>query len=225
MKALILCGGLAKRLRPTSETIPKALVEVKGKTLLQRQLEWLGQNNIKDIILMTGHLSEKIWEKVTETDRFGLDVSITMLKEDSPLGTGGAVKNALECLKNDEVFLLLNVDDITDIQIEKMKTQIDESVNGVMALANYRCPYGVAHINPQGYITGFAQKPILPNEWVNCGILLLRNDRQLRTFLPDKGSIEDDVYPKLLLRAFKHTGKWVTINTEKDTEDAERTMR
>ena len=64
MKAVILAGGFGKRLRPLTESIPKPLVEIGGKTILERQIEWLGNNDVKEIILCIGFLKDKIIEYI-----------------------------------------------------------------------------------------------------------------------------------------------------------------
>ena len=94
---LILAGGLATRLRPLTETIPKALIEVAGRPFIEHQLDYLSAQGIKKVVLAVGYLAELIQDCVGDGSRFGLQVDFI---EDGPilLGTGGAVKRALPLL-------------------------------------------------------------------------------------------------------------------------------
>ena len=90
----LLAGGLATRLKPITETIPKALVEVAGKSFIDWQLEDFTRQGIRKVIICTGHLGEKIQEHVGDGSRYELEV---IYSHDGPelRGTGGALKNAL----------------------------------------------------------------------------------------------------------------------------------
>lgn len=100
----ILAGGLATRLRPITKTIPKALVDVAGKPFIVRQLGYLRQQGISQVVLCVGYLGDLIREVVGGGDSFGLEVSYS---EDGPtlLGTGGAIKKAVSLL-GDDFFVL-----------------------------------------------------------------------------------------------------------------------
>jgi NDP-sugar pyrophosphorylase family protein len=96
----ILAGGLATRLRPITETIPKALVEVVGKPFIVRQLEYLRDQGVRRVVLCIGYLGGMIEDVVGSGERFGLQV---VYSPDGPtlLGTGGALKKAVPVLGND----------------------------------------------------------------------------------------------------------------------------
>lgn len=93
----ILAGGLSTRLRPITETIPKALVDVAGKPFVMRQLEYLQQQGIARVVLCLGHMGEQVEALVGDGSALGLDVRYSW---DGPrlLGTGGALKQALPLL-------------------------------------------------------------------------------------------------------------------------------
>ena len=100
----ILAGGLATRLRPITETIPKALVNVAGKPFVMRQLDYLRRQGVSRVVLCVGFLGEQIEAAVGDGSAFGLSVSYS---QDWPklMGTGGALKQALPLL--DSRFLVL----------------------------------------------------------------------------------------------------------------------
>jgi MurNAc alpha-1-phosphate uridylyltransferase len=100
----ILAGGLAIRLRPITQTIPKALIEVAGKPFITHQLEYLRKQGISSVVLCIGYLGEMIQEVVGNGSYWNMEVNYSL---DGPvlLGTGGALKQALPMLGN-EFFIL-----------------------------------------------------------------------------------------------------------------------
>lgn len=96
----ILAGGLATRLQPITEKIPKALVNVAGSPFIIHQLKYLHRQGIRNVVLCVGHLGEMIVEVIGNGQKFGLEVTYS---EDGPslLGTGGALKKALPLLEDE----------------------------------------------------------------------------------------------------------------------------
>ena len=100
LSVAILAGGLATRLRPITETIPKALVDVAGLPFIVRQLLYLRDQRVHKVVLCIGYLGEMIKSLVGDGSRFGLEVAYSS-DGSSLLGTGGALKKALPLLGND----------------------------------------------------------------------------------------------------------------------------
>jgi NDP-sugar pyrophosphorylase family protein len=100
----ILAGGLATRMRPATEKIPKALLDVAGKPFIARQLEYLARQNVGSVVLCVGYLGEMIEDEIGNGARFGLKVSYSFDGE-KLLGTGGALRKALPLL-GDAFFVL-----------------------------------------------------------------------------------------------------------------------
>ncbi|NBQ55699.1 MAG: nucleotidyl transferase, partial [Verrucomicrobia bacterium] len=103
MPVAILAGGLATRLRPITEKIPKALVEVAGKPFVFHQLDWLKRQKIHHVVLCVGYFGEMIREQVGAGERWGMQIKYSFDGE-KLLGTGGALKKALPLL-GDEFFV------------------------------------------------------------------------------------------------------------------------
>jgi len=97
MPVAILAGGLATRLRPITEKIPKALVEVAGKPFVFHQLDWLKRQKLDHVVLCVGYLGEMIREQVGSGERWGIEVKYSVDGE-KLLGTGGALKKAMPLL-------------------------------------------------------------------------------------------------------------------------------
>lgn len=206
MEIIILAGGLAKRLRPISEDMPKCLAPVNGRPLLDYQLEWLKKYSISKVVLACGYM----WEKIK--GHYGSMFVYSV--ENEPLGTAGAINFALEHIEGEE-FLVLNADDVTNIDLNSFI----KSGSNTTALANFHSNFGIVEVE-DGKIVQFREKPLLPY-WANCGLHLL--SRKIK--LPKKGSLESDILPRLAeegqLKAYKHTGFWKTVNTVKDLEEIE----
>lgn len=120
----ILTGGLATRLRPITEAIPKALVEVAGKPFIARQLGYLRDQGVSSVVLCVGYLGSMIEEVVGNGDQFGLSVSYA---SDGPalLGTGGALKKAIPLLG--EHFFILYGDSFLPINFLQVQQAYVES--------------------------------------------------------------------------------------------------
>lgn len=126
MKALILAAGLGTRLRPVTDSIPKALVVVQGKTLLEHSLEHLKINGIREVIINVHHFPAMITGFLNDRGNFGMDVTISD-ESDLLLDTGGGLKKASWFFNDGEPFVVRNVDIISDIDLLKMKDFHDES--------------------------------------------------------------------------------------------------
>ena len=101
---VILAGGLATRLRPITETIPKSLLEVAGEPFIAHQLRELARQGIENVVLCVGHLGEQIENFVKDGSEYGVRLQYSY-ETNNLLGTGGAIRNALHLL-NDEFFVL-----------------------------------------------------------------------------------------------------------------------
>ena len=115
MIAMILAAGRGERLRPLTDTIPKALVDVGGKSLLERHLENVKAAGIDDVVINLGWHGEQIVERVGSGERFGLNVVFSQ-EGDNILETGGGIHRALPMLGNDP-FVVVNADVFTDMPL------------------------------------------------------------------------------------------------------------
>jgi NDP-sugar pyrophosphorylase family protein len=123
MKAMILAAGLGTRLRPLTDTRPKALVEVAGRTLLEITLSRLSSFGVRDIIINVHHFPDMIFDYLKARNNFGLHIEIS--REERLLDTGGGLKKASWFFLQDsahveEPFILHNVDVISTIDLRRM---------------------------------------------------------------------------------------------------------
>jgi len=122
MKAMILSAGLGTRLKPFTDQHPKALAVVNGKTLLQRNIEYLASYGITDVIVNVHHFADQIYTVIKENNGFGSNITISD-ETDAVLETGGGLIKAKEYFDNNESFVLMNVDMLTDMLLDKMIEQ------------------------------------------------------------------------------------------------------
>src|SRR5450432_982192 len=123
MKAMILAAGFGTRLKPFTDSHPKALAVINGKTLLQRNIEYLAQFGIKDIIVNIHHFAGQLKKFITTNKGFGSNITISD-ESNAVLETGGGLKKAEWFFKvSQQPFVLLNVDVLTDMDLGEMIAQ------------------------------------------------------------------------------------------------------
>lgn len=222
VRALILAGGFGKRLYPLTIDRPKPLIEIKGKPILQWQIEWLNKQGIKDFILAVGYLRTKIFEYFGDGSKFGVRIMYSV--EEEPLGTGGAIKNARKFLE-DDIFIVLNGDIITNLSIKPLIESLDKDTVASIALVYMRSPYGIVRLD-KDFIVEFKEKPML-DYLINAGIYVFK--KEIFEYLPDKGDIEVTAFPKLAnerkIKGIIYKDiYWKSIDSIKDLEEVEKVI-
>jgi len=120
MKAMIFAAGLGTRLKPFTDEHPKALVVINGKTLLQRNIEYLAKFGINDVIINVHHFADQIQKTLAKNKGFGSNITLSD-ESDAVLETGGGLKKAGWFFKNsDEPFVVINADVLTDMNLKAM---------------------------------------------------------------------------------------------------------
>lgn len=122
MKAMILAAGFGTRLKPWTDEHPKALFPINGKSLLQRNVEYLQQHGINDVVVNVHHFAEQIETAVKESKGWGSNITISD-ERDAILETGGGLKKAGPLLNNGEAFVLMNADILTHMELGRMIIQ------------------------------------------------------------------------------------------------------
>jgi dTDP-glucose pyrophosphorylase len=169
--AVIMAGGLGTRLRPITETLPKPMIRVAGRPILERIVLHLVGFGFREIFISVNYLSHIIEEHFGNGERFGCRISY--LHEDEQLGTGGAL--ALLPNRPAHPVLVMNGDLVTQIQADKL---LDFHERGgfaaTLCIRRYlhRVPFGCLSISEQGRLLGLEEKPLL-HRWINAGIYLL----------------------------------------------------
>lgn len=116
MKIVIMAGGKGIRISSIRDDIPKPMIDINGKPVLQHQIEFFKKNGYNDFIIVIGHLGNKIIDYFGNGSKY--NVNIKYFFEDTPLGTAGALKKIKSDLADD--FLLVNGDIIFDIDLDRL---------------------------------------------------------------------------------------------------------
>jgi MurNAc alpha-1-phosphate uridylyltransferase len=119
MKAMLLAAGFGSRLKPFTDNYPKALAEVNGKTLLQHNIEYLQQFGIYEVIVNVHHFAGQIIQTIKKNNGWASTVSVSD-ESDAILETGGGLRRAGWYFKEEDAFVLMNVDVLTDLTLNEM---------------------------------------------------------------------------------------------------------
>jgi len=199
MRALLLAGGKATRLRPLTEQTPKAMTPVLGRPFLEHVLAWLARHDVRDVTLLLGFLPDPIRSHFRDGYRFGVKLSYVV--EEQPLGSGGAIKQLQHELR--EPFFTLNGDIFTDIDLSAMATAHRASgAATTIFLTRVEDPssYGVCALDNNGWIERFVEKPPreqAPSNLINAGVWLFEPS-VLDQIEPNRFTmVEQELFPDL----------------------------
>ena len=223
MKAMILAGGLGTRLRPMTFSIPKPLLPVGEKPIVQIIIEQMKSAGIDDIVLATGYHAELIRAFCGDGSKFG--VRVFYVHEHQPLGTAGPLSLVRRHFNGDESFLVMNGDIITRLNFAEFLRE--GNANGCDLTVGYtkhvyRSPFGVLSI-ADGLVQGITEKPSYEDS-ISAGIYCV-HPRAMK-YVPDE---EFFTMPELMLRLMADGRKvgahyirdcWIGIESVEHFEDA-----
>ena len=202
LKAVILAGGFATRLRPLSCARPKTLFPIVNKPLLEWIFEGLADNGVSEAILAVNALTQ-FHIKQQRPRRHGLKIKFSIDPPKTPLGTAGPVKKAEKLIGHDEPFIVLNGDIFAHLSYkELLNTHVKSNALATIALCKVDDPsrYGVAEMGNDGHIKRFIEKPHrdkAPSNLINAGVYIL--SPKVFDYIPSgrSVSVEREVFPKL----------------------------
>ncbi len=227
MYALILAGGKGERLRPLTDDLPKPMVPVCGKPMLEHQVEWLKAGGVTDVVFLAGYRWESIKNHFGDGRNFGVNVQYSV--EDSPLGRGGAIKKGYPLLPaSEQTAVVLNGDVITEETLDaavacyqERKSKHPSHLATLLAVPMVS-PYGLLEIDADEAVTGFREKVEMPH-WINGGVYLF--DRAIFPEFSDLGDHEVETFPRLAeagkISAFRTRSFWCSVDSFKDLREAE----
>lgn len=201
MQAVILAGGLGTRLLPLTEAIPKPMVQVRGVPYLEHQLRLLAEQDIRNVLLLTGYLGEQIESYFG--DGAGLGLHLDYSREASPVGTGGALRDAQ--YKLEHAFLVIYGDSYLPIQYgHAFDRLMGTDAEGVVvvydnALEDTSVKNNI-DLDANGRVSRYEKDSPDPLGYVEAGVLALR--RSVVDLMPERGSVslEKEIFPRLIER-------------------------
>ncbi|MBX2931865.1 MAG: nucleotidyltransferase family protein [Chitinophagaceae bacterium] len=221
MQAIILAGGLGTRLKTVVADKPKVLSPVAGKPFLYYIIEYLQKQGVTNYVFALGYLSEQVLDFLQQ---YYPSLSYQYSIEETPLGTGGGIKKAIQ-LATEENVLVVNADTFFDIDIAKMFS--------VHYAANAQCTvslklmkdfdrYGSVEIDTVNKILSFKEKALVKEGYINGGYLIINKNYYLSATknLPQIFSFEKDFLEKelnkMLIKGFISEGYFIDIGIPQD---------
>ena len=192
-KIVIVAGGLAKRMKPITEEIPKCLIDINGKPLIQHQIEFFRENGYTEIIFCVAHLANKVKDYFRDGAKFG--VNITYLEETNKLmGTAGSVKPLEKFIEKDEDFIVYYGDNLTNMDFDKFRL-FHKKNKAIATICLRPCLGGynrssIIMLNKTSKVKVFLEKPSEEESlrykdeesYINSGIYLL--NKKIFDFIP-----------------------------------------
>lgn len=235
MKAMILAAGYGERMRPITDKIPKPLLSVNGKPILDYTLKLLKKNGIHEVVINIHHLPQMIVGAFGDGSSYGIKINYSYEKE--VLGTAGGIK-AAEIFLKDETFLVINSDIIVNIDIKKvLEFHRKNSAITTMVLREDKEVerYGAIEIDSDGRVRRFLGRPeyngSLPlKRLMFTGIHIFEPDI-FKEIPPDRYcGITEEIYPELMKRdapvyGYEFNGYWIDIGTPERYERAKREVK
>jgi NDP-sugar pyrophosphorylase family protein len=230
--AIVIAGGVGSRLKELNNSdklnLPKPMIKVLGKPILEYILIWLRKQYIENVIIGVAYKKEKIIEYFGDGKIFGLNIFYSNHSIED--GTGDAFRKAIENTGlRDEFFYALNCDQFTDFRLSQLfdhhiSSEQKPSPLATILLIQPVCPFGIVETGENGLITSFKEKPRL-NLQTNGGIYLFH--KNIKSYLAD--NIETVTFVNLSkakrLQSVFYRGFWDTINTYKDLGRVEKVLK
>ncbi len=234
MKAMIFAAGLGTRFKPWTDSHPKALARVNGKTLLQRNIEYLQKNGINEVVVNAHHFADQLIQAVKENEGWGSSVIISD-ETDAVLETGGGLLKARHLLEGDEPFVTVNADILTDLDISALVNFHKEQKALISFAVSARKTSRYFLFDETNRLCGWAntstgeQKIVIPGDQLrplaySCVVVfepavfpLIR--RQGKFSLTD---MYLDLAPGQLIKGWEHSGdRWIDVGKEESVAKAE----
>jgi NDP-sugar pyrophosphorylase family protein len=219
MEAIVLAGGKAERLGDAAGGLPKSLVPVGGRPLLAWQIGRLRRVGVERVIVSC--LGGQEHEFESRLDDLGVEV--VCAGEPERLGRGGGIRFAAQSRRRTGDVLAMNGDELVDADFAALlERHRSTGAAATITVAQPPSQFGQVDLTDDDVVTGFHEVSRVPY-WVNCGIYVLSPEALER--FPEKGDHESTAFPELAaegrLRAFRHMGLWLTVNTAKELRRAD----
>jgi len=199
LTAVILAGGLGTRLSSVVKDIPKCMALIRGRPFLEYQIQYLMIQGIHNIVLCVAHLKDKIMKYFSDGREFGVRIQYAVEKE--LLGTGGAIKNAVDNTELTDYLLILNGDTFANWKLAKIrKTYLEKNADVIMVIARGgNNETSLIEIDEEGKAESYVEKHNNYRGLKYCGVGVYLLHRDLTRGWPSRAfSMEYDCLPRLV---------------------------
>lgn len=222
MKAMVMSAGVGSRLDPLTREIPKPLIPIANKPVMDILFENLVKIGVKDVICNTYYLADKIIKRYQNNN---LGINFNYIKEVELSGTAGGVKKCQHFFDKNSSFIVLSADGLSNVDLEKA-VKIHKNSDAIATIGIKQIPreevshFGVVVTDEQGYITEFQEKPSVDeakSNYINTGIYIF--DYKVFEYIPENTFYDfaKNVFPKLLaeraINTFEVDAYWTDIGT------------
>ncbi len=216
MKAVILAGGKGTRLRPFTYSVPKPLLPVQQRPIMEHVILHLKRHEVKDFIVTVGHLGYQIKNYFGDGDELGIDIKY--LEEDKPQGTAGCLVPLKKELK--DTFLVMAGDNLTNLDFQKfVQFHRDKQALASIVLTKIEVPieYGIVETE-QHIIKGFKEKPTYK---FDMSTMIYALEPQVFDYIKPGDDFAKDIFPQLLeddkrVCGYKFDGFWSDVGRHED---------
>lgn len=235
MQAIIVAGGRGERLRPLTDTLPKPMLPVAGKPILEHTVQLLRSNGVINLILALGYLPEPIVKHFGDGEKFGVSIKYTFENPKKPLQTAGAIRQSIRYIEDD--LIVTYADILRKLDIADMIT-LHRKTNAFATLNVYKeydqVPISLVNFTNDGQILEFIERPDTRNAngsfvWTNGSFYIFRPE--IFDFVGKEGpkDFAKDVFPELLrhkklLVAYPSSGYFLDIGTKEKLALAQKTF-
>jgi mannose-1-phosphate guanylyltransferase len=227
MKAVILAGGMGTRMRPLTYVMPKVMLPIGGKPILEHTINYLKNYGISEFIVCVAYLKTHIIDYFKEGQNLAVDIQFA--EADMPRGTAGQLKTAEKHIPGR--FLAMNGDIITSLNIKKLVEYHEKTKGtGTIALKRFEVtsPYGHIEVDETYRIGKFEEKPTLSFQ-ANAGIYIL--ERKIFDYIPvdQIASLERETFPTMLSHGETFNGYfeeayWADVGSMTDFERVDKEL-
>lgn len=228
MDVVILSGGLGTRLRSLVNDIPKTMANINGKPFLCCLLDIIKDYDVKNVILAVGYKKEFIEEYIGNNYK---EMNIIYSEEEKPLGTGGAIRKALEYSKEDDV-VVMNGDVYSKVNLKKLMEEHKKSKKEVTLALKYMENferYGAVEFNDKKEIIKFEEKKPKEKGYINVGVYAMKKNTLNNINVGVSFSIENDFFSKYvnknIFNAYLYDGDFIDIGIPEDYKKAIKVMK
>lgn len=222
-QAIILAGGQGVKMRPLTYEVPKALIPVKGKPVIEYTIETLRDAGVKDIIIAIGHMGDKIKEALGSGQKYGVRISYS--EEHEPVGSAGALKLA-QSLIHSEPFWVVNGDILADINLlDIIEHHQDKNYIGTVVLTAGKSSkgYGTVQLRGDKIVEFIKRSSDNESQLIDAGIYIF--DQRIFDYITKNKSIDlEEAFAPLAkqgsLGGYIFEGKWYEVSTPENYEKA-----
>lgn len=227
MKAAILAGGIGTRLRPLTYLVPKPMLPIGGRPLLEHTIRYLKEYGIKEVVICVAYLKTHIKDYFKDGEDLG--VKVHYAEADTPLGTAGQLKTAEEHISGR--FLAMNGDIVSSLNLRNL-VRFHERMGGIGTVAlkkfEVQIPYGHVELDSGACIRKFEEKPNV-SFLANAGIYVF--EPSIFRCIPSNSvvSLERETFPTLIkngeqLNGYYEDAYWADVGTISDFERADKEL-